>query len=113
MNRATHNPALRRLHSIPSRPSHDNAAVGHAGIAWLRRRSLVAALRAASNLFPPSPFQIGVKRTAAEDGAEFPSPSHMRPGLGQADAKGKEHVDDVSGQTAHVVNAKSGPMRII
>lgn len=34
------------------------AALGHAGIARLRRRALVAALRAASDPFPPSPFQI-------------------------------------------------------
>ena len=71
-----HNPALRRPRSIPSRPSHRNAALGHARIARLRRRSLVAALRAASNPFPPSPFQICVRRAAGKDGAGFPSRSH-------------------------------------
>ena len=77
MNAVTPQPALRRLRSIPSRPSHGNAALGHAGIARLRRRSLVAALRAASSPFPPSPFQIWVRRGAAEDGAGFSSTSHV------------------------------------
>jgi len=40
--------ALRRLRSIPSRPSHTTVPLAHAGIARLRRRSLAAALRAAS-----------------------------------------------------------------
>ncbi len=79
MNAVTPQPALRRLRSIPSRPSHGNAALGHAGIAGLRRRSLVAALRAASSPFPPSPFRICVRRAAGKDGAGFPSRSHKRP----------------------------------
>ena len=89
MNAVTPQPALRRLRSIPSRPSHGNAAVGHAGIAGLRRRSLMAALRAASSPFPPSPFHIWVRRAAAEDGAGFSSTSHMRPGRWHAGAKGE------------------------
>jgi hypothetical protein len=39
---AQRRPALRRLRSIPSRPYQSTAALGHAGIALLRRRSLIA-----------------------------------------------------------------------
>jgi len=38
--------------------SHGNAALGHASIARLRRRSWVAALCAAASPFPPSSFRI-------------------------------------------------------
>jgi hypothetical protein len=74
----TLHPALRQLCSIPSRPSRRTASLGHAGIARLRWRSLVAPLRFASSPFPPSPFEIWVRRAAGKDGAGFPSPSHMR-----------------------------------
>jgi hypothetical protein len=47
-------------------PSLRTAALSHAGIAPLRRRSLVAALSAALNLFPPSPFQTLVRRAAGK-----------------------------------------------
>src|SRR5262249_1213386 len=73
-----------------SRPSLRTAALGHAGIARLRRRSL-AALRAASSPFPPSPFRIQVTREAGKDGAVYSSPSDVRP---SRTASGRERRDD-------------------
>jgi hypothetical protein len=55
---------------------------GSAAAQWWRRC-------AASNPFPPPPFQLWVRRAAAEDGAGFPSPSRVRPGRRQAGAKGE------------------------
>jgi hypothetical protein len=95
---AAPNPALRQLRSIPSRPSHGNAALGHAGIARLRRRSLVAALRAASSHFPPSPFQIWVRRAAAEDGAGFQAQTICALAVSKRARKREERVEYVSGQ---------------
>jgi hypothetical protein len=40
------------------------ASLRHAEIASLRRRSLAAALRSASNSFPQPPFQVCLKRAA-------------------------------------------------
>ncbi len=119
MNAVTPQPALRRLRSIPSRPSHGNAALGHAGIAGLRRRSLVAALRAASSPFPPSPFHIWVRRAAAEDGAGFSSTSHMRPGRWHAGAKGElrcvvtSAIQDGSPSSSRVTPAFDASVRFI
>ena len=39
--------------------------------------------------FPPSRFQMSTRRAAAEDGAGFPSPSHVRPGRRRAGVKGE------------------------
>jgi hypothetical protein len=91
-------PALRRLRSIPPRPSHGNAVLGHAGIARLRRRSFVAALRAASSLFPLSPFQIWVRRAAAEDGAGFQAQTICALAEGKRARRREEGVDYTSGQ---------------
>jgi hypothetical protein len=65
---------LARSFRIPVRPASASrnfaatvlwiASLGHAEIASLRRRSLAAALRSASNSFPQPPFQVCLRRAA-------------------------------------------------
>ena len=63
------------------------ASLGHAEIAWLRRRSLAAARRSASNSFPQPPFQVCL-RSAARRMAQVSKPNpYRRPGRRQAGAK--------------------------
>ena len=88
-NRRPKAPPLRRLRSIPSRPSPRTASLGHAGIALLRRRSLVAALRSASSPFPPSPFQIWTRRAAGKDGG-VAKPKACAPCRKSGSGRGKE-----------------------
>jgi hypothetical protein len=74
---------------------------------------MVAALRAASSPFPPSPFQILVGRSPGKDGVGNSSPSHVRPGLRQAGAKGELRcvvtsairAGSPSGSSAHAFGA--------
>ena len=70
--------------------------------------------------FPPPPFQLWVRRAAAEDGAEFPSPSHVRSGRRQAGAKGEFRsvvtsairAGPSSGSSAHALGASVRFIRV-
>ncbi len=98
---AQRRPALRRLRSIPSRPYQSTAALGHAGIALLRRRSLIASplrIESLSAVALPDSYEKG----GGERWRWFFKPKPCAPCRRSGSGRQKEQCDQSQGQGQRV-----------
>jgi hypothetical protein len=70
-------------------PIHWIAPLGHADIAWLRRRSVAAALRSASSSFSAAALRSLVEKGGAKDDAGFKAQSTSALAVRKRAGKGK------------------------